>query len=162
MLVSKNINKKRPKTVSEAEAAALWEELVGNAWQRMDARVGQAMEELGPEGCLVVVSDHGWAYDGTSHYRMPAGSFLAWGAPFAAGMPLKKAHVYDVLPTLMVLLGIPVSEELPGKVLDIFKNTPPSTTIPSYGPRAAMVSVPAEEDEGHIERLKALGYLQDN
>lgn len=156
-----NINKKRTKKISEAEATTLWDELVGAAYQHMDQRVGEVLEGLGADGCLVIVSDHGWAYDGTSHFQKPDGTFIAYGAPFAKGKQIKKAHVYDILPTLATLLGIPVSAELPGKVLsDAFLQKPDIQTIPSYGPRTAQISVPVEDDEGHIERLKSLGYLQ--
>ena len=39
------------------------------------------------------------------------------GAPFRAGATLSQAHITDVAPTLLYLLGLPVPAEMDGKVM---------------------------------------------
>lgn len=167
IVYGKNVNKRRPKQVSEAEAEEWWQELVVESYLRMDARLGVYLDGLGPKECLIVVSDHGWAYDGTSHWNRPPGVFLAVGEPFKAGRRLsrREAHVYDVLPTIAQVLGIPLSKELAGAPLieafeDDFEERYPGVSIDAYGDRRqALIPNPSTIDDGHIERLKALGYI---
>lgn len=158
-----HINKKRKKQIPEADADALWETLITAAYRRMDARVGETLATLG-SGCLIVVSDHGWDYDGTSHYNKPDGTFLAFGAPFRPGPyagPAGKLHVFDVLPVLTTLLGLPLSAQNEGHLpADLFTAPPAPATVPSYGPRGQPPRVSAESDDGHLERLRGLGYIE--
>jgi hypothetical protein len=161
-----NINRRRAKRVSRAENAKLWRELVVRAYERMDSRLADIMAGLGPDEALIVVSDHGWEYDGTSHHNQPDGILLALGSPFATGVRLRKAHVYDVLPTLALLLGIPVSDELPGRILtdalrpDFLEAHPP-VRVAGYGrPDAVAADAPPALDAGHVDRLRALGYVE--
>lgn len=161
IVFGKNIDKKRKPKLSEPEASALWDELVGAAYVRMDQRIGELRAQQQANDCLIIVSDHGWAYDGTSHFRLPDGVFLAVGPPFRPGARLTDVEVYDVLPTVMALSGIPQSHELKGRVLtEAFQAAPTVNTIPTYGARRATTHL-VEADDAHIERLKSLGYLQD-
>ena len=94
--------------------------------------------------------------------------------PNAAGVRLEHAHVFDVFPTVLYLLGLPVPEDAAGKVLtealdaELVRRRP-VRTIPSYEPlwagdeRAPARLPPAIEDarrRDEIEKLRALGYLR--
>lgn len=78
-----------------------------------------------------------------------------------------QATVFDVLPTLLTLLDLPVAEDMEGIVLaDMLKagGTEPDS-IPTYEDEAwrenrrAAQSHPGDLDEPVLEKLRALGYL---
>ena len=139
--------------------------VVSEAYREVDAAVGELV--AGAAGAdVVVVSDHGFQLEGGQygHDRAPAGVFLAAGPSFRRGR-VDGVSVYDVLPLLMALKGLPVAEDLPGHVPSVLSaSAPAATRIASYGPRRALASKAVEgtaaADAAMLERLKALGYLQ--
>jgi len=119
----------------------------------LDTLVGREMDRLGPEGLLLVVSAFGMEpltpakrvlesiagnpqISGT-HERAPDGFVLAFGPSIAAGRP-PLASVFDLAPTLLYFLGLPVGRDMDGFArIDWFKPAftadAPVTYIPSYG-----------------------------
>lgn len=154
---------RRPRRVSEARANALFEGMVVGAYERMDQALARIADGLGEGEGLLVVSDHGWEYDGTGHWAKPDGLLLGYGGPFAAGRRLEGAHVFDILPTLCALLGAPVSRELPGRVLEgalADGALPRVVEVERYGPRGQRRHGHLRgSDEGHLEALRSLGYI---
>jgi hypothetical protein len=86
--------------------------------------------------------------------------------------PLKKLHLIDevttldIAPTVLYLSGLPVADDMEGKVLTEiitgrFTDVNPLKTVPTYriGDVLHLESNPAEEARMK-ERLKALGYIQ--
>jgi len=161
----RNINRRRDPRLNRVEDRHLWNTLVRGAYRTMDERLGILMGELAPDDILMLVSDHGWDYDGTSHWNKPDGIFMAMGGPVKKGKRI-HAHVYDILPTIAQLLGLPISTELVGRVLrDALREdwlmAHPSLKVNSYGARGATIAVdPPSLDPSHIERLRSLGYVE--
>ena len=92
--------------------------------------------------------------------------FIACGGPIKTGVPV-KAHNYDVTPTILALLGVPVARDMPGRVLteiveDSFWAKYPVRYIDSYE-RLIERQKPGEvadvSDPAMMQRLKALGYV---
>ncbi|MFT7662987.1 MAG: hypothetical protein ACI87A_001208 [Planctomycetota bacterium] len=160
-----NVNEQRAKRLSDAESSALWDRLVAGAYRAMDQRIGQLLDASQQNDVIILVSDHGWDYDGTSHWNKPDGIFMALGGPFNAGHAT-RAHVFDVLPTIASLLGLPISKELNGRVLrgtlaPKWANKHPQVMIESYGPRGSVIAVtPTSTEESHVDRLRDLGYVE--
>lgn len=154
----------RPLRISEAASQALWAELVAPAYGRIDAVVGRALDRLQPDQVLVLVSDHGWRYDGSAHGLLPPGVLFLYGPRFRPGHVIEKASVYDVFPTLAAALGVPLSRRLPGKVLTeafVTGAEPAVEYIETYGSRDDRIELRSTGDDGaHIERLRALGYVK--
>jgi hypothetical protein len=80
----------------------------------------------------------------------------------------RGASLLDVAPTVLALLGVPLSRELPGRVqADLFPPSfaerHPARWVPTYGDRAAKahaaIGSPALDEEMR-ERLRSLGYVQ--
>jgi predicted AlkP superfamily phosphohydrolase/phosphomutase len=101
----------------------------------------------------------------TGVHRMH-GVFLAYGKPVRPGVWLEGAQIVDVAPTALHLAGLPVPEDMDGRVL--VEALQPDYADPAslrYGPPAARDSAgPAEvmsADEQSIleERLRGLGYV---
>src|SRR5262249_45756273 len=85
------------------------------------ALVGRLLAAAGSEPDVVLISDHGFEQypDGNYDHKetAPDGIFIAAGKHFRSGVRLESASVYDVMPTLLQLLGLPAAADMPGKVL---------------------------------------------
>lgn len=78
-------------------------------------------------------------------------------AVIAATLPIAQASSeFDVAPTLLDLLGFPLSSEMPGQPLAGGTTEP---RIRSYGNRAGDAAAPQLNDE-YYENLKSLGYIR--
>jgi predicted AlkP superfamily phosphohydrolase/phosphomutase len=102
------------------------------------------------------------------HHRAPPGIFVFQGAPFKRGFRMDGARVHDIAPTVLAMLGLPVAEDLDGRVLtetfqDAFLKRNPVSTVETYGPRIAPVrtggAIPSL-DKGRLEQLRAIGYIR--
>lgn len=140
-----------------------------------DRFLGDLRARLEPDTVLVVVSDHGHSptilhSDSYSqHWHGPPGILLMEGGPVKPGAVLSGSHVLDVFPTLAYLLGMPVPEDAPGKVLlhaldPEFVRRHPVRTIPSYDVLGLSPGLPGVRqgsglDQQELEKLKSLGYL---
>jgi hypothetical protein len=141
--------------------------VVSGAYRETDAAVGRILAAVG-EANVVVVSDHGFDYEAGryDHERSPEGVLIAAGPAFREG-PLEGLSVYDVMPLLLQAKGLPLSEDLEGRLpLQAFApdhlQAQPVRLVKTYGrwgmPELAKGT--AEADAAAIERLRALGYLQ--
>jgi hypothetical protein len=144
------------------------------AMQRsFDAFLDRLEKAVGPETVIVVASDHGHSPTFVhSHYSQhrhgPPGILLLRGGPVKKGVQL-AAGVYDVFPTVLYLLGLPVPRDAAGKVLTEaldpgFLRLHPIRTIPSYRPYGPSPGLPGAVRDGamnqaEIEKLRSLGYL---
>ena len=105
-----------------------------------------------------------WSYDGTEHWNQNAGVLIASGGPILRGARVEGARVFDVAPTILALLGVPVSSELEGVVLEgLFAPgaVPPPERVARYdiAPVGTRVERTPYDEEAH-ERLRALGYVE--
>lgn len=67
---------------------------------------------------------------------------------------LSDAHLLDVAPTVLSLLGIPVSDRMDGTALPVV-DSPPRATLPPYA------GEPVSTENANVEsRLASLGYLE--
>ncbi len=130
---------------------------------------------------VIVMSDHGFASGvGRPKQVKPfiegkpglwhdlTGVFIA-GGPLTRRGEIPTVALFDIAPTLLYLLGLPVPEDMPGKVLEAaltpeFVAAHPVTRVPSYegleAPGGAVVAEADEATEQTIkEQLRALGYI---
>lgn len=78
-------------------------------------------------------------------------------AVIASSLSLQRPSTeFDVAPTLLDLLGFPLSGEMPGRSL---ASTAPEPRIVSYGNRSSSAA-PAVMNEEYYENLKSLGYIR--
>lgn len=112
----------------------------------------------------LVQSPDGIAVGQTGQHH-PDGILLAAGGPIRAGAAV-QASLYDVAPTVLALLGLPVARDMSGRVLEelidpAFLALHPIQSIDSYAPLAHPGHAPATPDPDPIlvEQLRALGYL---
>jgi hypothetical protein len=159
----------------DRKRAARLGERIPQLHEEIDAFLGALRAHLDPATVLVVVSDHGHsptllhAMD-TQHRHGPPGIVLMAGGPVRAGQWLARAHVLDVFPTILHLLGLPVPQDGDGRVLTealdpVFLARAPVRTVPSYGGLArdggeSRVEQSPRRNAEEIEKLRALGYVR--
>jgi hypothetical protein len=106
-------------------------------------------------------------YRDISGQHEPIGVFMVNGPSILVNHSIERIKVYDVAPTILAMKGLPIPEDMDGRVLsEIFKeplNLNKLSRIPSYEEKAEMPDekiIISVEDERFIkDRLKSLGYL---
>jgi hypothetical protein len=127
----------------------------------VDARIGETRAAASGPTVLVLVGD-----PGRLARRSPgAEGIIVIAGPAAAAGALPPASERDVAPTVLHLLGLPVSGELEGGVLEAalsadFRAAHPVRRVPSYGRRAPGPPRDSAFDREMLEELRSLGYIQ--
>lgn len=149
--------------------------VVSEAYRQADRAVGELVAACGATCNVVVLSDHGFVLEdfpgGLRRYHhahtSPPGILLAAGPAFKAGR-VDGLSVYDVLPLLAYLKGVPIARDLQGRLpvdllsADLLAAQPPRE-VDTYGTRAQPADLAAgveAVDDEMLERLRALGYIQ--
>lgn len=142
-----------------------------------DAIVGDFLAAMDDSTTLVILSDHGFKlgelHDDPSvtrdmrrvsdRFHAENGVLYLYGRGVAPGSAPRDPRLVDITPTVLALLGLPASEEMPGRVLDeVFTGVEVPDRIASYEtspltPRAEHRAEVAPEMLAHLE---ALGYLE--
>lgn len=151
----------------------LYRDIVAEMYVYLDEWLGRLIAAAGEDTAVLLLSDHGFAADDDPeipgfHDEAPPGVLVMRGPGIRPGARLEGATLYDVLPTLMAALGLPVAEDLEGRVLDEAfcpgvesVRSPPRVatygSAESYAP--TIVRPPALEQE-LLDQLESLGYLR--
>lgn len=159
----------------------LYRHVVDMGYVFHDAMLGRLVQLAGPEATIVLCSDHGFHPDHLRPRQIPHepagpavehrdhGIFLVAGPGIRKDALVHGACLLDLAPTILTLFGLPIGEDMDGKVLvDVFEKPPAVETIPSWD------EVPGE-DARHpdevatdpiaarqaLEQLVALGYVEE-
>lgn len=171
----------------DAEKAERLRQLIPNIYAHNDRFLGELLSQLDQGTVVMVISDHGFHASG----RLPrprevakldvpegvvaigqSGHHTRKGVLIAAGDPIREgaaveASLLDVAPTVLALLGMPVPDDMPGRVLEEmltpgFLAEHPIQRIPSYD---GLVELPVVTSRGDaadpeaMEMLRSLGYI---
>lgn len=146
-----------------------------------DMMLGRQMEMIDEDTTVVLISDHGFHPDHNRPVDIPnepAGPAIEhspYGIIVMNGPGIKKddlifgASLLDITPTILTLFGLPVAEDMDGKVLvDAFEETPEIETIKSWenikgedGSHPDNIELSQEENESELKQLIDLGYIED-
>ncbi len=161
------------------EETEFFGDVIERYYEEMDAVLAEFLELADENTTVVVTSDHGHsgpkpAGDG---YRWgiamhdPTGVVAFWGKDIAAGVELDDASVLDITPTLLALMGMPVADDMDGKVLSnaidpAFLRAHPVSRTDTYetgdndasGDGTEPIESPIDDEVR--ERLRALGYIE--
>ncbi|MGA3202487.1 MAG: alkaline phosphatase family protein [Bryobacteraceae bacterium] len=158
----------------------LYHNVISMAYQLHDRMLGSLLEKAGEDATVIVMSDHGFHPD---HLRpasipdIPAGPAIEHrdlGIVLIGGPGIKKNEllygpsVLDIAPTILTLYGLPVGEDMDGKVLSqAFAEAPKVAFIPSWEeipgadgrhpPHMRLDPMAAHEA---LEQMIALGYIE--
>ncbi len=163
--------------VSDADFAR-FKGAVDEYYALVDRVLGQWMRRAEEDGAtLVVNSDHGfkWGTDRTcersslnpgtaAYWHRIDGVFAAWGSRVRKGLPRGEGSVYDLVPTVSALLGLPVEKSLKGSLLrtgfEALKSSPKKDlfgTVPVR--RVEAVALSEKDADEYAQSLRNLGYL---
>jgi hypothetical protein len=148
--------------------------IIPGIYRDFDGFLARLLAAAGPDTVVLIASDHGHSptivhslY--TQHRHGPPGILLMRGGPVKRGLALEGASVYDLYPTVLYLLGLPVPQDAAGKVLTGaldpgFVKLHPVRTVPTYTNLGLSPNLPGASRDGsmnqlEIEKLRALGYL---
>ncbi|HEY1787672.1 MAG TPA: tetratricopeptide repeat protein [Verrucomicrobiae bacterium] len=116
----------RRKSVPE-EDFILYEGVVRSAARVFDLMLARLLATMDPNTAVVVVSAHGSRgyeissrgvpHDNDEQWKTPYGIFAARGEGFARDALLHGATVMDVAPTLLDWFGLPIGDDMEGRVL---------------------------------------------
>lgn len=150
-------------------------------YQGADAAIGRLVAAMPENSTVILVSDHGfrpWGHeDGPDAFFAAAGTNIrAAGGP-ATDMLTRSdlrriGSILDVTPTLLALVGIPVGQDMDGRVLDAVLQPLPGTTRPApvathdtaewlaARTGAAPAAATGDDENERLEQLRALGYIK--
>jgi hypothetical protein len=148
--------------------------IIPGVYRDFDRFLARLLAAAGPDTVVIVASDHGHSptivhsfY--TQHRHGPPGILLMRGGPVKRGLALQGASVFDLYPTVLYLLGLPVPRDAAGRVLvdaldPGFVRLHPVREVPTYTDLGLPLGLPGAKRDGamnaeEIEKLRALGYL---
>jgi predicted AlkP superfamily phosphohydrolase/phosphomutase/Tfp pilus assembly protein PilF len=151
---------------------------VANYYAEVDRLIGEWMGVLPRDTTVMIMSSYGFRWGKNRPRTMPNGGaalsdhrnpgmFVAYGPHVAPNRGNHPMSVYDVAPTVLTLLGLPQSIEMPGHVATwMFRDVAPITSVRvvSYGEFVNNKPVPVaiRLDQGpYAQELQAIGHLND-
>jgi len=152
---------------------------VDNYYSEIDRLIGEWMTVLPADTTVMIVSAHGFKWGKLRPHQMPNGGaalsdhrnpgvFIAYGNHVAASRGAHPISIYDVVPTVLAILGLPPSGEMPGKTATwVFKDITPveSVRVVSYsefvGDRPIGGSGGGLNPQQYTAELRAIGHLND-
>jgi len=143
--------------------------LVKSVYRYVDSLLGELISDLPADTTLIVASDHGAEPSLKSrpgkHGPNATGVLFILGPAAVAGKQLDSSNGYDVMPTILWLLGVPLASDLEGRVLseafdDDFIARTPVLRVETYGRRPTGEPLASPADETMLESLRALGYIE--
>lgn len=154
----------------------LYGAVVDAAYRLQDILLNDLLAHAGAETTLMLVSDHGFQSGtarpaatpgiiaGTANWHRPHGIAVVSGPNTVPGGKLEGAHLLDVCPTVLHLLGLPVGSNMDGRAwaeAEIVRRIP--TEIPAWDAEcpANSASVVDEQDQADLlQQFIDLGYLK--
>lgn len=151
--------------------------VVDAIYELHDQMLGRLVELAGPEAHIMLVSDHGFR---SGELRPPPGTEPAqwhrnFGVFVCAGPGIRKdeivhgATLLDIAPTVLTMFGLPIGQDMEGKVLvNTFEQPPQIQRLPSWeevldpngetDSRSEIADDP-EAAAAALQQLVELGYI---
>jgi hypothetical protein len=160
----------RPDWISEVEFG-LYQHVIHGACRLLDRMLSQLIQAAGMDAAVMVVSAHGVARhvspparggsDDTEAWKSPHGIFAAYGPGWASDALVVGATVLDVAPTVLTWFGLPIGEDMEGRVLvEGFAKEPRVTRVATWGPAQVVGSTPATDYPGTPENPQVAAVLR--
>ncbi len=153
-----------------------YKDVITGIYRFHDLMLGRLLELAGPETHVMIISDHGFQSGAQrpkgrvepALWHRPQGVFVLHGPGIRADVSLEGATLLDIAPTVLTLLGMPVGEDMEGKVLvNAFTEMPVIERVPSWekieGPDGRLTAGVEEENsaaaQAALQQLIELGYV---
>ncbi len=159
----------------------LYKDVVNGGCIYHDMMLGTLMKSVDEDTVVMLISDHGFHPDHNRPVAIPkepagpAVEHSPYGVIVMNGPGIKKdglifgSSLLDITPTILSIFGLPVAEDMDGKVLtNAFEETPNIETINSWenikgadGTHSEAVTQTKEELNEELQQLIDLGYIDD-
>ncbi|MFQ5603533.1 MAG: alkaline phosphatase family protein [bacterium] len=146
-------------------------DLVDSTLIAIDMRLGRLLSRCDDSTIVVITSDHGFRAKPATEESLDLGDHRDKGIFIIAGPGIKKSgqfianiSMYEILPTILYGMGLPVADDFDGDVLkevflDEFVENNPTKNIRSYNTNQTIYKE-TKIDQNVEEQLKSLGYLK--
>jgi predicted AlkP superfamily phosphohydrolase/phosphomutase/Flp pilus assembly protein TadD len=158
----------------------IYKDVVNGAYRFHDMMLQALLDLAGPDTTVLLVSDHGFHSDhlrplgipkepaGPAVQHRPFGVVCMKGANIKQDERIYGATLLDVTPTILTLFGLPVGEDMDGRVLvQAFEKPPQITRIPSWenevgecGMHPTDMRMDPAAAQAVLRQFVALGYIQ--
>jgi len=159
----------------------LYSDVINSTYRLHDAMLGRLMQLAGPDTTVILVSDHGFKSDQHRPLALPniPAAITAWhrnnGIIAMHGEGLKRdelihgANLLDITPTILAMYGLPVGNDMDGRVLrEAFAKAPEVERVESWekidnqtGKVLAPVRRVPSEERALVRQFIDLGYVAD-
>jgi predicted AlkP superfamily phosphohydrolase/phosphomutase/tetratricopeptide (TPR) repeat protein len=158
----------------------IYKDVVNGAYRFHDMMLETLLALAGPEATVLLVSDHGFHSDhlrprgipnepaGPAVQHRQFGIFCMQGDQIKQDERIYGATLLDVAPTVLTLFGLPVGEDMDGRVLvQAFEETPNIARIRSWeneegecGMHPPDLRMDPAAAQAVLQQFVALGYIQ--
>jgi predicted AlkP superfamily phosphohydrolase/phosphomutase/Tfp pilus assembly protein PilF len=162
------------------ERFELYKDVVDGAYRFHDMMLETLLRLAGPDTTVLLVSDHGFHSDhlrpariprdpaGPAVQHRPLGIFCMKGPHVRRDERIYGATLLDVTPTVLSLFGLPMGDDMDGRVLvQAFEEPPSVEHIASWedeqgncGMHSADLRIDPAAAQAVLEQFVALGYVQ--
>lgn len=162
------------------ERYQIYRDVVNGAYRFHDMMLDTLLQLAGPETTVILVSDHGFHSDhlrprgipkepaGPAIQHRPFGIVCMKGENIKQDERIYGATLLDITPTILTMFGLPVGEDMDGRVLlQAFENPPAIQRIPSWenepgecGMHRADLRMDPAAAQAVLQQFVALGYIQ--
>jgi len=169
--------------------------ILSTTYAHADEQVGRLIAAAGDGVNVIVISDHGMHATGRdktfpadepprnvnsgAHQDGPPGVLIAAGPAFKAAAETtlpqtadaipSVGSVFDITPTLLALAGIPVGDDMEGRVIEtlihpekregLMARRIQTHDVPGWRKTRAIDGLDADAENERLEQLRALGYI---
>ena len=151
--------------------------VVQGVYRYVDHFLAEILDAAGPDSLVIVLSDHGAEPSENAlrknrkgrpggHTQDAPGVLYLWGPDIRRGAAIEGAGPLDIAPTVAWALGLPVADDLPGRVLSEaftldFREGRGRERTPTWGVReAGGLPTVSPADATMMEQLRGLGYIE--
>lgn len=150
---------------------------VANYYSEIDRLIGEWMNVLPADTTVILLSAHGFKWGSSRPRAVPRGAalsdhrnpgiFIAYGNHVAQGGGNRSLQLYDVVPTVLAILGLPQSVDMPGQVAGwAFRDLTPvqSVRVVSYTEFMSLRPIPGVKGIDPKEFAafqQAIGHITD-
>jgi predicted AlkP superfamily phosphohydrolase/phosphomutase/Tfp pilus assembly protein PilF len=151
---------------------------VANYYSEVDRLIGEWMSVMTQDTTVILVSAHGFRWGKNRPRQQPVGRaalsdhrnpgiFVAYGNHVVPSRAARAMTLYDVAPTVLSILGLPKSAEMPGNVAAwALRDVSPveSVRVVSYSEFFAerpVSGVPRTDPKTFQRELQAIGHMLD-
>jgi predicted AlkP superfamily phosphohydrolase/phosphomutase/Tfp pilus assembly protein PilF len=163
--------------IDQTEFRKYWP-AVANYYSEVDRLIGEWMNVLSDDTTVIIVSAHGFRWGktrprvqplgraGLADHRNP-GVFIAYGNHVAPDRGNHTISLYDIVPTVLAVLGLPKSTEMPGELAPwVFRDITPVTSVRVVSYDEFFGSQPpgggsAVDAAQYTRNLQAIGHIVD-